>query len=126
MTQEQRGVKELTVCYVLKTGEPLWVHENEVRFSEMMGGDGPRATPTIHEDRVYVMGATGIVDCLRLEDGERVWSRNIFEGQGAGNVIYGKANSPVVEGRMLLVTGGEKGGPTPGPLLGALWTELPG
>jgi len=58
------------------------------------------------------MGATGIVDCLRLEDGRKVWSRNVLEEFGIENVEYGKASSPVVEGRMLLVTGGAKGGPT--------------
>ena len=60
VTQEQRGESELVTCYDLGTGEPLWTHENKARFSEAMGGDGPRANPTLHDGLVYAMGATGI------------------------------------------------------------------
>ncbi len=61
LTQEQRGENELVVAYALRTGEPLWAHENGVGFRETLGGDGPRATPAIFNGRVYAMGATGIV-----------------------------------------------------------------
>ena len=46
-TQEQRGPKEVVVCYDAKTGAERWVHESPARFAETMGGVGPRATPTI-------------------------------------------------------------------------------
>src|SRR6266516_2065192 len=39
-------------CYELATGRVIWSHTNWVRFSEPMGGDGPRATPTFKDDRV--------------------------------------------------------------------------
>ena len=46
-TQEQRGDKEIVVCYDAKTGAERWIHESVTRFSEAMGGVGPRATPTL-------------------------------------------------------------------------------
>ena len=67
-TQEQRGENELVVCYELATGGAIWSHTNRVRFSEPMGGDGPRATPTIDGGRVYALGATGILDGRVPED----------------------------------------------------------
>ena len=112
VTQEQRGDVELVVAYALTTGEPLWMHENQRRFQETLGGDGARATPTIHDARVYVMGATGVVDCLMLTTGERVWSRDLLKEVEAKNAEYGKASSPVVEKGRLIVTGGGKGGPS--------------
>ncbi len=112
ITQEQRGKEELAACYDLVTGEPLWVHGNEARFEEAMGGDGPRATPTIHDGKVYVMGATGILDCLELSSGSPLWSRNIFEERKFGNVMYGKACSPLIVGELVVVTGGKEPGPT--------------
>ena len=67
ITEEQRGPQELTTCREARTGIVLWQHANTTRFSEGMGGDGPRATPTVADGRVYVMGATGILDCLEAQ-----------------------------------------------------------
>src|SRR5450759_3021689 len=55
VTQEQRREDELSVCYQLLTGHALWAHTNRVRFSETLGGDGPRATPTLYQGRVYAL-----------------------------------------------------------------------
>src|SRR5690606_6383701 len=41
VTQEQRGDEELVTCYHLLTGEKLWEHVTDGRFTELMGGDGP-------------------------------------------------------------------------------------
>ena len=76
VTQEQRGDKELVVCYELKTGQPRWIHEHDARLRDNQGGDGPRATPTIVEGRVYTLGGTGILDCLDGASGKNLWSRD--------------------------------------------------
>ena len=108
ITQEQRGEQELTVAYDLATGAPLWVHTNQVRFHEMLGGDGPRATPTIREGRVYVMGATGILDCLEEASGQILWSRDVLRENKLKNITWGKSCSPLLVGRLVVVTGGEQ------------------
>jgi len=79
ITLEQRGEQELVVCYGLVTGNVLWTHANPVRFHETMGGDGPRATPTIAGERIYCEGATGILDCLELATGKLLWSRDTLK-----------------------------------------------
>ena len=112
ITQEQRGGKELVSCYDLVTGAPLWVVEEEARFAEFMGGDGPRANPTIVDGRVYALGATGILNCIDLVTGQRVWRREVLREEAVENLIYGKASSPLVEGELVIVTGGKKPGPT--------------
>jgi outer membrane protein assembly factor BamB len=112
LTQEQRGKKELISCYDLATGEPLWVHENETRFEESMGGDGPRANPTIDGERVYALGGTGILDCLDFQSGDLIWTRHVLEEHSAENLMYGKASSPLIVGELVVVTGGKKPGPT--------------
>ncbi|MDG2125484.1 MAG: PQQ-binding-like beta-propeller repeat protein [Verrucomicrobiales bacterium] len=109
ITQEQRGEEELVSAYALETGEPVWVHGDEARFSEHFGGDGPRATPTISGGRVYAQGATGILNCLELGSGEIVWSTDIFEYCEGGNQEWGKSNSPLVVGESVIVTGGTNG-----------------
>ena len=112
VTQEQRREKELIVCYALATGRALWAHTNLVRFRENMGGDGPRATPTLAGGRVYALGATGILDCLELSDGRLIWSRDILKENHTSNLPFGKASSPLVFDDLVVVTGGHTNGPS--------------
>jgi outer membrane protein assembly factor BamB len=109
VTQEQRGENELVVCYDPFNGRALWAHTNKVRFSEPLGGDGPRATPTLVSNRVYALGATGILDCFALSDGTLVWSRDTLKEAGASNLVWGKSSSPLVFNDLVVVSGGDSG-----------------
>jgi outer membrane protein assembly factor BamB len=80
-SQEQRGDSEAVFCCDAATGEELWSHEDEARFSESMGGDGPRATPTFFDGKIYALGATGILNCLDAATGELKWTRDAAEGR---------------------------------------------
>ena len=114
VTQEQRGADELIVARDRATGEPVWSHGNKVRFSEVMGGDGPRATPTIAAGKVYALGATGILDCLEAATGKPLWSQDTLKDSGEGNIEWGKSCSPLVIDDLGLVVvslgGGGDGG----------------
>ncbi|MCZ7644816.1 MAG: PQQ-binding-like beta-propeller repeat protein [Planctomycetota bacterium] len=112
-TQEQRGPYELVVCVGLDDGKEKWVHRDEARFSEEMGGDGPRATPTVSEGIVYALGATGILNALDARSGELRWSRNVLAESGQPNLMWGKSASPVVyDGRVVVTLGGAPEGTT--------------
>jgi outer membrane protein assembly factor BamB len=80
-TQQQRDNMEEVVCLDAGTGEPIWSHGDKTRFSESMGGDGPRATPTFADGKIYALGATGILNCLDAATGELRWSHDISEGR---------------------------------------------
>ena len=108
ITQEQRREDELIVCYELQTGHGLWAHTNHVRFNESMGGDGPRATPTIHQGRVYAMGATGILDCLEEATGRLIWTRDTLRENHLSNLSWGKSCSPLLAHDLVIVTGGNE------------------
>jgi outer membrane protein assembly factor BamB len=102
-TQEQRGDDEVVSCYRLSTGEPVWRHRDPIRFWESEGGAGPRATPTVHDGRVYAMGATGIVNALDAETGARIWSRNAPTDTEKTVPDWGVASSPVVINGLVIV-----------------------
>jgi outer membrane protein assembly factor BamB len=110
VTQEQRGTAEMVSCYDVQTGRIYWAHEDQARFSESMGGDGPRATPTIHNGRVYAIGATGVLNCLELQTGALVWSHDVLSDAEMTNIEWGKSSSPLVVNDVVVVTLGRKEG----------------
>ena len=63
-TIEQRGGEEVAAAYDVATGRELWTSRWTAKFQEVMGGDGPRATPTWADGLVYVQGAAGELRCL--------------------------------------------------------------
>lgn len=110
VTIEQRRDKEAVVAYEAATGVERWVYDYPALFSEPLGGDGPRATPTIRDGRVFALGATGVLSCLDLADGKLVWSKNILEVNQAGNLAWGMSGSPLVYDGLILVNPGTQKG----------------
>lgn len=113
-TQEQRGEEEVVVCYDAATGKQNWLHADTVRFSETLGGDGPRASPTVADGMVFALGATGRLNCLDAADGAKIWQRDILKDAGDGervkNVEWGMAGSPCVwQNCVYVAPGGKKG-----------------
>jgi outer membrane protein assembly factor BamB len=102
-TQEQRGEEEVVSCYDVTTGKPVWRHSDNARFYESNGGAGPRATPTLYNDRVYTQGGTGIVNALDAETGNVVWTRNSVNDTGAKVPGWGIAGSPLVVNDLVIV-----------------------
>ncbi len=112
VTQEQRGEDELVVCYRLSTGEVVWTHADPARHDPGtmqggLGGIGPRATPTIYEQRIYTMGGTGIVNCLDATTGEAIWTVDL-EDLGIEPLLWANAASPLVvpDSNLVVVAGG--------------------
>jgi outer membrane protein assembly factor BamB len=107
ITQEQRGEQEITVCRDKTTGAVRWTRSNTARFSEKMGGDGPRATPTIADGRVYVLGATGILECLDAATGKAYWSFNALGQAKDDNLVWGKSTSPLLVDDLVVISLGK-------------------
>ena len=75
-----------------------------------MGGDGPRATPTWHDGRVYVLGGAGELRALDDSNGRTIWRTNILEDAGASNLQWGMAAAPlIVDDTVIVLPGGRAG-----------------
>jgi outer membrane protein assembly factor BamB len=89
-------------------GKPVW--------SKVLGsgggneqGHGPRGTPTVDDDRLYVMTENGDLACLKAADGATVWQRNILKDFGGRNIQWLISESPLVDGDNVIVTPGGRG-----------------
>ena len=73
---------ERVVALDEETGAVLWTHEWQTTYRMLMVSyaKGPRATPTVDGDRVYVSGATGRLFCLDVETGDVIWSQELRRG----------------------------------------------
>jgi outer membrane protein assembly factor BamB len=106
-TIEQRGYDEVAAAYDVLTGRELWTKAWSALFQESMGGPGPRATPTCHDGRLYVLGATGEFRALDAATGRTLWRTDILADAGAENIQWGMAAAPlVVDNTVVVLPGG--------------------
>ena len=110
VTQEQREERGIVVAYDLETGSVVWSHEGGPGFRSTLAGDGPRATPTLHENRVYAYGVDGWLRALDLTTGQLVFERDVLGENNGRAPDHGVASSPlVVDGLVVVVAGGPDG-----------------
>lgn len=105
-TQEQRGDKEHLSCYAAADGRLIWTHSDETRFSEVVSGAGPRSTPNVSDGLVYALGGRGLLTCVREQDGELVWQRDLVADFQAPIPMWGFSGSPLIHNRRLIIFAG--------------------
>jgi outer membrane protein assembly factor BamB len=71
-------------------------------------GSGPRGTPTVDGDRLYVLTENGDLACVKT-DGAIVWQRNILKEFGGSQIRWLISESPLVDGAHVVVTPGGPG-----------------
>ncbi|MDX2152594.1 MAG: PQQ-binding-like beta-propeller repeat protein [Bryobacteraceae bacterium] len=101
-TIEQRRDQEVVAAYDIATGREVWSNGWKGEFKEWMGGDGPRATPTYHQGRVYAVGAEGEFRAIDAAGGKTIWRRNLVEDNGGPNLQWGHSASPLVTGGLVI------------------------
>ena len=93
------------------TGERVWSFDYETAYRDDFGFDeGPRATPTVADGRVFTFGAQGVLHALDLETGRKIWSVDTHRRFGVRKGWFGAASSPLVVGDKLLHNVGSRDG----------------
>ena len=99
-------------CLDARTGKFLWKSEYPTDYEDRLGyNNGPRCSPVIDEDRVYLYGAEGMLYCVRTQDGKPLWKVDTVKKFGVVQNFFGVGSTPVVNGDLLLVmVGGSPAG----------------
>jgi outer membrane protein assembly factor BamB len=105
----QDGQDEAAVCWNAETGKELWRFPYPCDYRNGQG-NGPRSTPTVDGDRVYTVGATGILHCLKTADGGKIWHHDLTSEFLAIIPTWGVSFSPLIEGNLLLTNPGGPNG----------------
>ena len=93
-----------------ESGEVLWTREWATTYRMLMFSyaSGPRATPTVDGDRVFLTGASGRISCLDARTGEVIWDKDTMAEYDAYVPVWGTSVAPLVDGdRVIFVVGGE-------------------
>ena len=93
-----------------ETGAVLWTHEWATSYQIIQAryAIGPRATPTVDGERVYVVGATGRLWCLDAATGAVVWQQDYIADYDTTVPTWGVTSAPLVDGeRLIALVGGE-------------------
>ncbi|MBM3876029.1 MAG: hypothetical protein FJ386_04820 [Verrucomicrobia bacterium] len=128
---DDQGGQETVHCVNLADGKERW----QVKFDQIESwrntyGAGPRCTPLVDGDRVYVQSCRGEFRCLSIADGKTIWQTNFekdwgvtFYGNSGNNhpaaketaaSRHGNNGSAVVDGDRIFVP---VGSPTKGTLV---------
>lgn len=96
--------KAKLLCLNAATGRQEWEYSYASNYQDMYGYDsGPRASPLVHEGKVYIYGVEGMLHCLETSTGNLVWKLNMNERFGVIQNFFGVASSPIIYQDLLLV-----------------------
>lgn len=99
-------------CLHPATGEKYWEYRYPTEYEDRYGyGSGPRASPVIDGDRVYLLGVEGQFFCLELATGRTIWERNINKEFKVPQDFFGTVGTPLLEGDLLIINVGAPDGP---------------
>src|SRR6516164_6086197 len=104
------GDEEVLQRWNAADGKPLWKYAATTAYVDDFGFDeGPRATPSVVDGRVYTLGAEGRLSCISLEGGKKVWERHLAVDYPFNKGYFGVAGSPLVDVQRVYINIGSKG-----------------
>ena len=118
--QEQLNGVDCVTARSVDTGELIWtVAETADGFVSGLGGDGPRATPTLHVEVggnadaavLLTVGPAGHLSCLNAVDGKVIWQTDLATEFPGENLVHGVCCSPLVVDGLVVVCPPAGGGP---------------
>ncbi len=111
----RRGDLEVVTAFDLEGGARLWQHDYPARFVQNTivptALPGPFATPAVDGERVFTLGAGGILSSWDAAAGDLLWRNDYSASVRVTGLFCGTAASPLVDdGRLIVQVGSDAGG----------------
>ena len=97
-------------CLRSETGDHLWSFTYETAYEDLYGySNGPRCSPVIDGNRVFIFGPEGMLHCLQVSDGALLWKVDTTQKFGVVQNFFGVGSTPVIHGDLLIAQIGGSG-----------------
>lgn len=117
---DTQNIQETLHVLDASDAKELWHFDIDRTFKDNQSPAGPRCTPLVDGDRVYVQSCRGELCCLKVADGKQLWHINYTKdfsatfigekGNSAGAARHGNDASPVIDGdKLFAAVGGTNG-----------------
>jgi outer membrane protein assembly factor BamB len=102
------GDEETIECLDPATGRRHWSQAYPIEYRDRYGySNGPRASAVIDAGKVCTLGVTGILTCMDLKTGTKLWQRDLAAEFQVADNFFGVGSCPVIfEGRVIVNLGG--------------------
>jgi outer membrane protein assembly factor BamB len=98
--------QDTVYCFESKTGTVIWSYAYAGTTGKYKG---PRATPVLDGEFLYVVSRDGVAICLDATTGKLRWTTDVLKKTNNKNLKWGISSSAVIDGNLLLLNIGEAG-----------------
>ncbi|YCM45763.1 PQQ-binding-like beta-propeller repeat protein [Verrucomicrobiaceae bacterium 227] len=97
-------------CHHPETGKRLWTFSYPIKYRDRYGfSEGPRTSPVVQGDRIFLIGVTAMLHCLDLNTGKVIWKRNLMEEFSVPQYFFGYGPNPkIYRDKLIINIGGRE------------------
>jgi outer membrane protein assembly factor BamB len=108
----RRDPEEIVAGINLADGKVLWQQKYQATFQKnqyaVQMAKGPNSTPLVIGNRLFTLGATGILNAWDTATGKQLWTRDFSKSIDTSKLFCGTASSPLlVDGRLVVQVGSD-------------------
>ncbi|MGH9942516.1 MAG: PQQ-binding-like beta-propeller repeat protein [Pyrinomonadaceae bacterium] len=103
----RRDPEELVTAVERASGQVIWQQKYPAAFQKnqyaVKMAKGPNATPLVLGNRVFTLGATGVLNVWDAATGRRLWGKDFSSMIDTSKLFCGTAASPLASGGLVVV-----------------------
>ena len=102
---------EVALCLDAVKGTEIWrsnLNVSPVITGPAIGHPGPRSTPFIYNDKLYLLGTGGIVTCLNAKTGKVIWKNDAYTSEVPQ--FFTSCSPLIFDGKCIVQLGGKTKG----------------
>jgi outer membrane protein assembly factor BamB len=108
----RRDPEEVVLGINLADGKILWQQKYQAAFKKnqyaVEMAKGPNSTPLVIGNRLFTLGATGVLNAWDTSTGRQLWTRDFSKSIDTSKLFCGTAASPLaVDGRVVVQVGSD-------------------